>query len=169
MKGGRLAVRHRMADESDGTLGEASANSRQTRRARRSQGAAALEFAIIAPIFLLLLFGVLAFGSVYFTLSSMKESAQDAARRMAVGAVTFTSGTVTCHAATAGSAEWYACRNLPPWGVFNVVATQDCTTMDDKVVLTTTGGSAALVDLLGLVGGRDFSVVSVMRKEGKCP
>jgi len=118
---------------------------------------------------MLLLFGVLAYGSVYFTMSSMKESAQDAARRMAVGAVVFSSSTVACHAASAGSAEWYACRNLPSWGVYTVVATQDCTTMDDKVVLTTTGGSAALVDLLGLVGGRDLSVVSVMRKEGKCP
>jgi len=139
------------------------------RPARPKRGAAVLEFALVMPVLTLILFGIITYGSVFYTLNSMKESAQDAARRMAVGAVTFSGTTMNCSAAASGSAEAVACRDLPRWATYRVRATQDCGTMDDTVTLTTAASSAALADVFGLMRSGDLTVTSIMRKEGKCP
>lgn len=53
-------------------------------RERARSGAAAVEFAIVLPLFLMLLFGIIQFGSVLFIHNNMVNAARETARRMAV-------------------------------------------------------------------------------------
>jgi len=50
------------------------------RRQRSDEGAAALEFALVLPILVLLLFGVIQFGLTYFQWQGMQAAAREGAR-----------------------------------------------------------------------------------------
>src|SRR3546814_5885418 len=54
-------------------------------RQRARNGAAAVEFAIVLPIFLMLPFGIIQFGSVLFLHNNMGKARPETARRMGVG------------------------------------------------------------------------------------
>ena len=57
------------------------------RRFRRGEaGSPAVEFAIIAPVFILMIFGIVQFGFAFYTYNDMMNGAREGARRMAVGA-----------------------------------------------------------------------------------
>jgi Flp pilus assembly protein TadG len=51
---------------------------------RDDEGASAVEFALVLPLFLLLLFGTADFGFVLYTQSIMQDAAREGARRMSV-------------------------------------------------------------------------------------
>jgi Flp pilus assembly protein TadG len=55
------------------------------RRKRDEGGAAAVEFALILPIFLTLVFGMIQFGFYFWTAESANSSARETARRIVVG------------------------------------------------------------------------------------
>ncbi|MFQ6024721.1 MAG: TadE family protein, partial [Acidiferrobacterales bacterium] len=55
---------------------------------RWQSGAVATEFAILVPVLLLCLFGIIQLGSVLYLHSNMENAAREAARRMSVGAAT---------------------------------------------------------------------------------
>jgi Flp pilus assembly protein TadG len=59
------------------------ANRRQRRRGER--GAALVEFAIVVPLFLVLVFGVIAFGLTFNDYISVRQGTREAARQGAVG------------------------------------------------------------------------------------
>lgn len=50
------------------------------RSVRRQRGAAVLEFALVMPIFVLILYGLVTFGSVFYTQLSLSRAAADGAR-----------------------------------------------------------------------------------------
>ena len=52
---------------------------------RREDGAAAVEFALVLPIFVFLLFGVIQFGFYFWTAETANSAAREAARRVVVG------------------------------------------------------------------------------------
>jgi len=54
------------------------------RRFRREDGAAMVEMAIVLPIFLLLVWGVIDFGRLLFTANSMASAVREGARQAAV-------------------------------------------------------------------------------------
>lgn len=54
-------------------------------RGRDDRGAAALEFALVLPILLMLVFGVIQFSLWFFSAQSGSSAAREAARRSAVG------------------------------------------------------------------------------------
>lgn len=54
-------------------------------RPRNERGAAALEFALIAPLFILLMFGLLQFGWYLWTAEYTNSAARETARRVVVG------------------------------------------------------------------------------------
>jgi Flp pilus assembly protein TadG len=55
-------------------------------RMRRGQdGAAAVEFALVLPVLITLLFGIIQFGWYFFVANSASSSAREAARRVVVG------------------------------------------------------------------------------------
>lgn len=55
------------------------------RRGRGERGAAALEFAFVVPIFLILVFGVIQYGLYFFSMQSGTSAVGEATRRMTVG------------------------------------------------------------------------------------
>lgn len=56
-------------------------------RLERDDGASAVEFALIAPLLFLLLFGIIEFGLGYYTMQGAADAAREAARRAAVGSI----------------------------------------------------------------------------------
>jgi Flp pilus assembly protein TadG len=65
---------------------------RRTRGGRRhdgrggdERGAAALEFGLVAPVMFLLLFGMLQYGYLFWSLTTASATAREAVRRMVVG------------------------------------------------------------------------------------
>ena len=55
------------------------------RRRRDQRGAAAVEFALIVPIFCALLFGLIEFGYYFWTAETTSSAARETARRVVVG------------------------------------------------------------------------------------
>lgn len=55
------------------------------RLARDERGSPAVEFALIAPVLMLFLFGIVQFGFAFYTYNEMLNGAREGARRLAVG------------------------------------------------------------------------------------
>jgi len=147
---------------------------------RCQRGTAAVEFAILGPTFLVMLFGFVAFGTLIFTWSSMQSAAHYEALLVSTGQVTsLSSGAITsanntattaCSSSLAHTAaEYYACSNLPGWGSYTVTTTEDCAVPSVTVNVSVNAGTAAIGDLLRIFAGRTLSARSVVMKEGKCP
>ena len=66
------------------------------------RGASAVEFALVLPLLMVLLTGIIQFGWVFFIQFSMENAAREGARQLAVGAVNV-AGSSSCPA-TSGSA-----------------------------------------------------------------
>ena len=82
-------------------------------RERGRSGAAAVEFAIVLPIFLVILFGIIQFGSVLYLHNNMMNAARETVRRMSVAEL------------NAATAPTYAQTYLAGWSLtFNVTATE---------------------------------------------
>lgn len=104
---------------------------------RDRNGATALEFAFVAPLFVILLTGIVQFGGIYFLQNQMTSVAQDTARRVAIGDIS----TV--------EAQTYAQDRLTNWGItFTIVATEPAN--DVSVDISAPLADAALMDILGL-------------------
>jgi Flp pilus assembly protein TadG len=73
-------------------------------RLERDDGASAVEFALIAPLLILLLFGIIEFGIGFFQQQSAAAAAREAARRAAVAQV-------TCNATTDETDLFYIVRH----------------------------------------------------------
>jgi hypothetical protein len=54
-------------------------------RARSERGASALEFGLVAPLMFLLIFGLIQYGYLFWSLTTASATAREAARRMVVG------------------------------------------------------------------------------------
>ena len=104
---------------------------------RARSGAAAVEFAIVLPIFLMILFGIIQFGSVLFLHNNMVNAAREAARRMSVDA-----------SFSQTEAETYARSYLAGWSLtFNVTATPATVPNGDvSVQITVPAADATLVN-----------------------
>lgn len=106
-------------------------------------GVAAIEFALIAPIIIVLFSGIIQFGFILFIQNHMADVARDAARRFAVGAT------------TQEETVQFAQATLLNWGVTYTVTvtTPDPSDPDDNDVIVNISlprSSAAILDMLGL-------------------
>ena len=71
---------------------------------RDQRGASAVEFALVAPLLIGLLLGIIQYGSLFLLQTRMNDAARDTARRLAVGDL-----------ATETEAEEYAVSRLADW------------------------------------------------------
>ncbi len=141
----------------------AKANTRATRakglRAlwRDRDGAAAVEFAFILPILLLLFSGIVQFGSIMFLENHMTNVARETSRRIAVGEL--------AQADAASSAQ----QALVNWGVtYEVsVATSSAGGGNDDitVAISLPMREAALMDVLGVFQSGNLTAAVTMRQE----
>ncbi|HXV25875.1 MAG TPA: TadE/TadG family type IV pilus assembly protein [Alphaproteobacteria bacterium] len=126
---------------------------------RRSQeGVAAVEFAFVAPILILIVAGIIQFGAVFFLQGNMGNAAREISRSLAVGAI----GTQT-------EAEALADSRLTNWGIDFDVAVQfpdpsDPNDTDYTVTVSAPLSEAAIFDILGVFEGT-LTATASMRKE----
>ncbi len=124
---------------------------------RDERGAAAVEFAFIMPIMLLIFSGILQFGSVMFLENHMTNVAREASRRVAVGELTEADAAPMVQGA------------LVNWGVtYQVsIATEDADdgNQDVTVAISLPLADAALMDVLGLFDTGNLSTSVTMRME----
>ena len=120
-------------------------------------GAAAVEFAFVMPILLLVFAGIVQFGSVLFLQNHMSSVARETTRRVAVGDLD-QAGAVTAAQST-----------LINWGVtYNVnVAAIDVGggVMDYTTSISLPMRDAAIIDVLGLFQNGDLTAAVTMREE----
>jgi Flp pilus assembly protein TadG len=84
------------------------------RRHQRLEGAAAVEFALVLPLFALLLLGLIDFGHFFFTMNTITNAAREGARRAVV-----TSDATGAQAKTMaydGACQYLAAAGLAPGG-----------------------------------------------------
>jgi len=79
---------------------------------RDERGVSAVEFALVAPLLISLLLGVIQYGSIFLVQMRMNDTARDTARRLAVGDI-----------GTESDGESFARAQLSDWpAAFHVVA-----------------------------------------------
>ena len=136
-------------------------------------GAAASEFVLVLPVFILCLFSIIAFATALFMENNMVNAAREAVREMAVTEAPFSPGAVRCdseEAAIVDSAEYIACTYLTFWGTdFLVDASDECPTEDKATVrISVDASQAALLDIFGFFEGKALTAEVTMRKEDAC-
>ena len=119
---------------------------------------AAVEFALVLPVLILVLAGVIQFGSMFFVQNNMTDVARDSARRLAVGEL------------TAAETQQYAQNALVDWGItYTVVVTEpNPIDPDDKDITVTISApmrQASLVNLLDLPDTQVLSAAVTARQE----
>jgi Flp pilus assembly protein TadG len=139
------------------------------------RGVAALEFAMMAPVLIILTFGFIATNMTMYTWSAMQSNAQYAARVIATGQVTSwtSAGSVACSSSPASTTvEYYACQGLPSWASYTVSVSETCSPPSgtpQTVSVTINATAAALGDVSGFFKSKTFSTQTVQMKEGTCP
>ncbi len=136
-------------------------------------GAAASEFVLVLPVFILCLFSIVAFATALFMENNMVNAAREAVREMAVTEASFSLGAVQCdsdEAAILDSAEYVACTYLTFWGTdFLVDASDECPAEDKATVrISVDASQAALMDIFGFFEGKTLTAEVTMRKEDDC-
>ena len=77
------------------------------------RGGIALEFALVAPVLLIILLGIMQFGYAFFVQINMTNAAREGARQLAVGqAIVGTASADASCPATAGTAQFATCSRL---------------------------------------------------------
>lgn len=129
---------------------------------RADRGAAAIEFAIVAPLLISLMLGIVQFGAIFYVWHNMTAAARDTARRVAIGEI-----------GSKAAAETFAAEALGgvvPWAVgFTVAATLPADPSapggDVSILITAPLVQAAIVDFLGILGDETLHARAVMRTE----
>lgn len=125
---------------------------------RDNRGVAAVEFAFVLPIIILLLAGVIQFGMLLFLQNHMTNVARETSRRVAVGEL------------TKDEAKTEAEGDLVNWGIsYDVdVTVPDGSDPDDKDIIVTISApmsEASLIDILGIFGEGKLQTAVTMRQE----
>jgi Flp pilus assembly protein TadG len=156
-------------------------------RMRREDGAAAVEFALIAGVLAMLIFGMLQYGIAFFELQNLRSAAREGARIGAVGATVDQVKTrvsqASGNAIPAGSAAVTVSytNDGTTWNTVNGTTracppkSQQTTSSQNKVTIDLSSGSlpSNLVDIFTLniplmpqISLRNATVTGVFRCEG---
>jgi hypothetical protein len=68
---------------------------RTPQKLRRQDGAAAVEFALIAGLLFMILFGIMEFGLAFFETQNLRSATREGARAAAIGGTTGANGEIT--------------------------------------------------------------------------
>jgi hypothetical protein len=143
--------------DADGRAGKRLGFKRSAFRSLRAhdRGAAAVEFAIVLPVLIAVVFGIIQFGALLFLHNNMVNAAREAARKISVGE------------ATQVQAEAIAANYLASWGLaFDIDAVDPAPGGDAIVTISVPMRDAMLIDVLQLFAGNPTLSASVtMRKE----
>lgn len=144
---------------------------------RGTSGAAAIEFALVLPLLLTVMFGVVSFGSIAFTNSRMENAARDAARVLAVKSGTPATALSTAQSELSNSTSYSylicaptvncTCTNLSNGVTCDWPTTTPAinTAADVAVTIGFPMSKAALVDWLGFFQNGTLLARVIMYKE----
>ena len=134
---------------------------RLIRRARDERGAAIIEFALVAPILLTLVWGIIETGRAFYTINSLASAVRDGARF----------GAATCPLQTSGPAAGMPAIDLCRPQILGVVRTGfqaiGDTLVDSDIVVTVLGtGSLTRIEVVANypytpivpIGGWDLTI-----------
>jgi Flp pilus assembly protein TadG len=134
---------------------------------RDSRGSSAVELVFAIPMLLLLVFGMIQFGFIFFVWNDMENAAREGARRLAVDdSITETAAKDVVEA---WLVNWPATFTVTACTITADSASQSTCTGDDEVSVTVSApmSEVALIgNLFDLFGTNALSVRVVMRKEG---
>ena len=125
---------------------------------RDESGVAAVEFAFVVPVLVILLTGIIQIGGIMFTQNNMVDVARETARNLVVGELTAT------------DAQGFAEDHLfSLGGTFTVTVTEpdpaDPNDNDVVVEIEIPMADVALIDILGIFQTGNLRTVTTMRKE----
>jgi Flp pilus assembly pilin Flp len=123
---------------------------------RDERGASAVEFALVLPLLLALLLGIIQYGSLFLIQSRMNDTARDTARRLAVGDLPSES-----------DAERFAREQLADWPATFVVKATLPKAPDRDVIVTITvpATDAAMLNIVSFGLEGDMKSEFYMLKE----
>ena len=140
------------------------------------RGGIAIEFALVVPVLLIILLGIMQFGFAFFVQINMTNAAREGARQLAVGEASV--GTASADAscpATAGTAQFVTCSRLAETGAlgFTLAACNPanpnatlCPGATEVAVRVTIPRTAiALVDIFDVFGAGTMEAQVTMRQE----
>ncbi len=134
-----------------------------------------MEFALIVPVLVLILFVIISAGWVFYVQNKMESAARAAVRRMAVAEAAGINTLDTClsaQAQTAGTAENVACTWLPQVSAaaITVLASPNvCPDRNMRVEISVAGSDAAIGDIFGFFSWVTMRASAEMRAEAACP
>jgi Flp pilus assembly protein TadG len=129
-------------------------------------GGALVEFTIIMPLFLLIVFGIIEWGLIFFLQNNMTNAAREAARTWAVQNQSLTQAQV-CALATGyltGTQHTYQCTATDHCQLTGAARTPDVT-----VQLSLDAAAASVINFTGYFTGGTLVSRVTMRKETACP
>ena len=122
---------------------------------RNTGGGVAVEFAVMLPIVLSMLFGIIQYGNILYIRQLMTQAAEEAARAYAFDSM------------AAADAETLAEERLENTGLVYTVTLSEPSSSETnvKVEITTPMEDAALVNMLGSVMDGDIEVFVILRMQ----
>ena len=120
---------------------------------RNDGGAAAVEMALVLPVALLLLMGIIQFGALLYLQNTMVSIANDLVRRVAVGDF------------TQAEAETKAQDRLADWNATFTVDVDEPTPDEVRITILVPMSDAAIIDFGHFIGGDNITAQATMRKE----
>lgn len=116
-------------------------------------GSAAVEMALVIPFALLLMLGMVQFGTLFFLQNTMTQVANDVVRRIAVGEL----------AESAAPTE--VATRLDGWSATFAVAVDEPTAGDTRLTISVPLKDAVLLDLGTWTASGSLTAQAIMRKE----
>ena len=143
---------------------------------RDERGSPLVEFSVMAPLFFLVMFGILEWGNIFYVQNNMLIAARQAARSWAVDGPPTSPSTVASNAITS------ACTSVPLHGsnfsyTFTLTYFSGCTGAGTPagqygiatMTITTPAAPASLVNYLNAVSGLTLSASATLQEEFVCP
>ena len=143
---------------------------------RDERGSPLVEFSVMAPLFLMVMFGIVEWGNIFYVQNNMLIAARQAARSWAVDGPPSSASTVASNTIT------NACNAVPLHGsnfayTFTLTYYSGCTGAGTPagtygiatMTITTPAAPASLVNYLNSVTGLTLSASATLQEEFVCP
>ncbi len=128
-------------------------------------GANAVEFALVTPVLLLLILGIIQFGMILYTHNNMVQAARETARVLAVQEATLTEAEAVANVQLGFSGLNFTITSCaPPPEATNCSAPLD-PNKDVSVRISVPLSEASLIDYRGFFSTGDLEATVTMRKE----
>jgi len=118
-------------------------------------GGVAIEFAILTPVVLMILFAIIQYGNILYVRQMMTQAAEEAARSYAYDSTTAVNAAAIANNRLSSTGLTYAITVTEP----------DASETNVRVMITTPMNAAALVNVLGSVISGNIEVSVILRME----